>query len=136
MTAFRRLERPLAPNHKQVFAALRAADRPMSAYDLIDAVRPAGITAPPTVYRALNRLIEEGLAHRLESLNAFVACTQAHAPQAVVLFTICDQCGTATEIADDTLGGQLSARLTDTDFHMNGATVEVHGTCGPCTTTT
>ena len=73
------MERPLNAKEKLVLAALRRCGKPASAYDLIDDLKPDGVKAPPTVYRALGRLIEAGLVHRLELLNAFVACTHAHA---------------------------------------------------------
>jgi hypothetical protein len=65
----------------------------MTAYEILDAVRDKGITAPPTVYRALNRLVEEGLAHRVESINAYVACAHSHHSDGAVVFAICDNCG-------------------------------------------
>ena len=66
-------ERPLVSNHQQVLQLLKSARSPMTAYEILDAVRKKGITAPPTVYRALARLQEDGMVHRLESINAYVA---------------------------------------------------------------
>src|SRR5271166_4024759 len=79
---------------------LAGAERPLSAYDVIDALRGQGRLAPPTVYRALQKLIDEGLAHRLETRNAYVACQHGdpsaghgHAHRAG--FMICRVCGKA-----------------------------------------
>jgi Fur family zinc uptake transcriptional regulator len=65
-----------------------------------DAVRGQGITAPPTVYRALNRLVDEGLAHRVESLNAYVACAHSQHGEGAAIFSICQECGAVEEIDD------------------------------------
>jgi Fur family zinc uptake transcriptional regulator len=104
----------------------------MKAYELIDAVRPAGITAPPTVYRALTRLIAEGLAHKLETQNAFVACTQAHAGGGVAVFAVCDTCGDASEFTDDAVNEHLTKRAIEHGFILDKAVVELCGTCAKC----
>lgn len=127
-----KIAQSLAPNHRTVFAALRKAARPVTAYQLIDAVRPAGISAPPTVYRALDRLIAEGHAHRLESLNAFVACTRDHPNTDVTAFLICDDCGQAEEITDAKVGARLEGRARDVGFHTGSTTIEMRGHCRAC----
>lgn len=124
--------RRLAPNHVLVFDALKKAGRPVTAYQLIDAVRGAGISAPPTVYRALNRLISDGLVHKLESTNAFVACTQTHAGGRVAVLMICDMCGDASEFTDETVSEQLSKRAIERGFILDKAVVELLGTCAKC----
>ena len=80
--------RSAADQDKIIVDALRDVGRPLSAYELIEKVRVKGVSAPPTVYRALQRLIDDGLAHRLESLNAFVACEHPH-HQGKAVFAIC-----------------------------------------------
>lgn len=128
----------LAANPRKVYAALKAAGRPLTAYQLIDALRGEGMSAPPTVYRALNRLMEAGLAHRIESVNAYVACAAVHAhvgPGAgSVVFTVCDSCGRADEVVDNTLGADLSRYANAKDFTVDRATLELHGRCGACRT--
>ena len=61
-------------NHKRVYAHLRKAGAPLSAYQILEAMHADGFRAPVTVYRALERLMGEGRIHRVESLNAFVPC--------------------------------------------------------------
>ena len=122
----------LAPNHRTVFTALRKAGRPVTAYQLIDAVRPAGISAPPTIYRALERLIAEGQAHRLESLNSFVACTQDHPHTGTTVFMICDDCGNADEITDEEVAVQLESRTREVGFLAGSTTIEMRGHCEAC----
>jgi Fe2+ or Zn2+ uptake regulation protein len=79
-----------------IVEALRGVGRPVSAYELIDSLREKATLAPQTVYRSLDRLIADGQAHRLESLNAFVACRHP-AHEGAAVFAICDDCGIVTE---------------------------------------
>ncbi len=90
----------LTKNQNIVFVALQKAKAPLTAYKILDlqVVQKAGLKAPLTIYRALEGLLEKGLAHRIESLNAFVACSSAPHKEAAA-FMICEQCGTTTEMA-------------------------------------
>ncbi|HJN25269.1 MAG TPA: Fur family transcriptional regulator [Rhodospirillales bacterium] len=128
----RKITPSLAPNHRAVFTALRKAGRPMTAYQLIDAVRPQGISAPPTVYRALDRLIAEGQAHRLESLNAFVACTHDHPHSGVAIFMLCEECGEADEITDQDVAVLLEGCAHKIGFQSRSTTIEMRGHCTAC----
>ncbi len=115
-----------------IYGALRSADGPMTAYQVLDAVREQGITAPPTVYRALARLVDEGLAHRVESINAYVACTHSHHGDRAVIFAICDNCGMVDEIEDAEAIDRLRAAADSEDFSVERMAIEVHGSCGNC----
>lgn len=107
----------------------------MTAYQVLDAVREQGISAPPTVYRALSRLVEEGLAHRVESMNAYVACAHTHHGDSAVIFAICDQCGMVEEIEDPEAIDRLRAAADSEAFTVERMAVEVHGACGDCSNT-
>jgi Fur family zinc uptake transcriptional regulator len=115
-----------------IYGALRSADGPMTAYEILDAVRDKGITAPPTVYRALNRLVEEGLAHRVESINAYVACAHSHHSDGAVVFAICDNCGTVSEIEDSEAVAMLRGEAEADGFMVQRVAAEIRGLCGPC----
>ncbi len=96
----------LTKNQLKVLEKLEAATGPLSAYTLLDQLREQGFRAPLQVYRALDTLIRDGYAHSLESLNAFVACSDAHDhghghPHRMTAFAICDQCGQVAEFSDD-----------------------------------
>jgi Fur family zinc uptake transcriptional regulator len=104
----------------------------MTAYEILDAVRDKGITAPPTVYRALNRLVEEGLAHRVESINAYVACAHSHHSDGAVVFAICDNCGTVSEIEDSEAVAMLRGEAEADGFMVQRVAAEIRGLCGPC----
>jgi Fur family transcriptional regulator, zinc uptake regulator len=124
--------RSAADQDKIIVEALRGVGRPVSAYELIEQVRAQGVSAPPTVYRALQRLIDDGLAHRLESLNAFVACDHPHHSGKAV-FAICDACGTVKEFDSPTAVKSLQTWAGKNDFHIRSMTMEIRGRCGDCT---
>lgn len=117
-----------------IYGALRAADGPMTAYQVLDAVREHGITAPPTVYRALSRLVDEGLAHRVESINAYVACAHSHHSNGAVIFAICDGCGMVEEIEDPDAVAGLKEAAKSESFSVLRVTAEVRGLCEQCKT--
>lgn len=125
------VERQLNANEKLVLAALRRCGKPASAYDLIDDLKPDGVKAPPTIYRALGKLIEAGLVHRLESLNAFVACSHAHRCKAVA-FAVCDDCGTVDEFESKQLSGILQGWAENARFRLRQTTLELRGLCAVC----
>lgn len=139
-TGTKKADRPLSDKEQRVAAALRTFDKPASAYDIIAKLKDEGLTAPPTVYRALNRLIEKGLAHRLESLNAFIACAHDHSGDTCsnpghgksAIFAVCKTCGSVTEFADDVVTSRLRGWADDAGFELSGMTLELRGVCATC----
>ncbi|MER0237270.1 transcriptional repressor [Fulvimarina sp. MAC8] len=123
----------LTRNQSLVLGELRAAERPMSAYAILDRLRGEGLKAPLQVYRALDKLVAIGSAHRLESLNAFVACSHggctAHSATG---FMICETCGSVTEFEDADLTGDLTRRGEDRGFAVRRANIELIGSCADC----
>jgi Fur family transcriptional regulator, zinc uptake regulator len=118
-------------NPELVMGAFRKSGKPLTAYEILDKLRPQGVSAPPTVYRALDRLIEDGRVHRLDSLNAFVACARPH-HDASAMFSICDSCGTAEEFYDPALSKRLEQWAKSTGFKIDRSVIEVRGLCGDC----
>jgi Fur family zinc uptake transcriptional regulator len=114
--------------------------RPAGAYDLLRRLSERqGHTAPPTVYRALDFLITEGLVHKIERLAAYVACTHhlhhdhdhpAHGQS--VQFLICTGCGRAAELEDAAIGAALGEAAVAAGFRLGAATVEAEGLCAAC----
>ena len=125
--------RPSTEQDRLISDALRNAGRPVSAYEIIDNLRDQTTLAPQTVYRALDRLIASGAAHRLESLNAFVACSQA-VHQGSAIFAICDLCGGVDEFDEPKTLRALADWAKKSDFALRQVTLELRGTCGRCTT--
>jgi Fur family zinc uptake transcriptional regulator len=105
---------------------------PVGAYALMDMLKRDGRNAmPPTVYRALDFLQEQGLIHRIASLNAFIGCSRpadAHGAQ----YLICRRCGTVAEIENTAIGGAIAASARELGFDMTGQTVEIAGICRDC----
>ncbi len=123
----------LTPLRQRVLELIAAEEKPIKAYDLLDRLREEhGSAAPPTVYRALDFLLENGFIHKLESINAFVGC---HHPDQVhqVPFLICDVCSSATELCDDRVAELLGAQAKERGFTARAQTLEVHGVCRACT---
>lgn len=119
---------------RDVLAALYATHRPLGAYDLVEALRREGerALAPITVYRALDFLMEQGLAHRLASRNAFVACPHGHAPADLVAFLICESCGGVDELSSEPLSAALSGLLDRERFAPRSQVLEITGRCSHC----
>lgn len=123
-------ERLTAPR-RRVLERLLAADGPLKAYDLVgEAEAGAQAAKPPTVYRALGFLERMGLAHRIESLNAFVACRQGGAPHAAA-FLICDCCGATSEVEPAGVDRLVEA-AAQAGYTVGSVTVEARGRCAAC----
>lgn len=123
----------LTKNQALVMGALSQSESPLSAYTILDQLRDDGFRAPLQVYRALDKLVEFGLVHRLESLNAFVACRHpgcdAHQ---TIAFMICETCGQVNEISDPSLADRLKQLASKAGFALKKSTVELRGICCNC----
>ncbi len=127
------LQRPLTKNQTLVYDALEAADEPKSAYGLLKDLRKHGLRAPLQVYRALDTLLEAGLVHRLESLNAFVACRHPGcALHETSAFAICQMCGKVTEFAEKRVAALLDDWSRVHNFNLKRTTIELRGLCKAC----
>jgi Fur family zinc uptake transcriptional regulator len=122
----------LNDTQRRVHRILAAAQNPLSAYEVLDRMRAKGAVTPPTVYRSLDKLIEKGLAHRLESLNAYVTCKHPHHHD-MAAFAICEECGTVKEFSDSQISDRLTLWSDTHAFCPKKVTVEVRGLCEACT---
>jgi Fur family transcriptional regulator, zinc uptake regulator len=122
-------------NPSIVYDVLMDSDRPLTAYQILERVRPLGLNGPPTVYRALEMLQQEGRVHRLQSINAFAVCHRNRDDQKGASFMICSTCGVADEIHDTRLETILAEWKTRAQFSTDCQTVELLGTCGKCSDT-
>ncbi|MEO1035781.1 MAG: Fur family transcriptional regulator [Pseudomonadota bacterium] len=117
---------------RRVLELVWAAHRPVGAYDILEAMSVDGKRyAPPTVYRALDFLIEAGLVHRLDSLNAYIGCTDprhAHTGQ----FLICTRCSSVLEIDDGSIERSIRNRTNQLGFVATSVGLEVQGVCRAC----
>ena len=122
----------LTDRRKAVLRLLCVSDKPLSAYELLDRMR--GVVknpAPPTIYRALDFLLEQGLVHKLESLHAYVGCAHPDQPHASQ-FLICEDCGEVAEVEDPSVAKSLRAAGQAIGFHTKRPVVELLGTCAQC----
>ena len=120
---------------RAVLQLILESDGPATAYQLLDRLKASRAgAAPPTVYRALDFLLEQRLIHKVERLNAFIPCAEAshehdhHAAQ----FLICRQCGTVAEIEDDAVAKALAQAAARQGFQPRDAVVELGGICAVC----
>lgn len=122
----------LTEQRRRVLELIWKSHAPVGAYTLLDRLREEGVRAqPPTVYRALEFLVENGLIHRIESLNAYVGCAdpdESHVGQ----FLICTGCQSAAELDDPGIGSAIAARTKEMGFSVTRATVEIAGLCPNC----
>jgi len=122
----------LTEQRARVLELVWAGHRPVGAYELLDRLREEGLkAAPPTVYRALDFLLEQGLIHRIESLNAYVGCNcpgERHGAQ----FLICDHCHMVAELTDARVDRTIRESGAGVDFQVAHQTVEIHGVCSRC----
>lgn len=129
----------LTSNQCLVLERLRASRRAMSAYEILDLLRDEGLRAPAQIYRALEKLVSVGLVHRLESLNAFIACAHEHSDGEgqhggadAVVFAICSACGEVAEYNSSAVSTALHGSLEKDGFLADHMTVEVSGCCEGC----
>jgi len=122
----------LTEQRRRVLELIWLSHEPVGAYTLLDRLREDGVRAqPPTVYRALDFLVENGLIHRIESLNAYVGCAEP-AERHVGQFLICTGCRSAAELDDPGIGIAIAARAKEIGFSVTRATVEIAGLCPNC----
>ena len=130
----------LTPIRAYVLGLIADAGQPVKAYDLLERLRSdregagegSGAAAPPTVYRALDFLLANGFIHKLESVNAFIACHHPNARLHSVPFLICDRCHSAIELEDAGIAATLDAAARGLGFAPQAQTLEVHGLCARC----
>jgi Fur family zinc uptake transcriptional regulator len=116
---------------RKVLAAVWASHKPIGAYDLAATLSARGRRAAPmAIYRALDFLMEQGLVHRIASLNAFIGCPQPGRHDAE--FLICRRCSTVAEIEDDGLKRALTRTGSASGFAVDGRIVEISGVCPNC----
>ena len=115
----------------EIVKVMKAAKKPLTAYELIELLPNPHRPSPPVIYRALERLNAEGRVHRIESLKAFVPCCSDGHTHEVVL-AICNDCKSVEEVEDHGLCNVLSRWQEKSGFHPDLRTFEVVGQCKGC----
>lgn len=123
----------LTKNESFVLRALSDAKRPLSAYTILDELRDEGVRAPLQVYRALEKLVQIGIVHRVESLNAFIACNDSSCEDSTATaFVICDKCEIVQEVSDESISCFLSQLANQASIKPTKSSIELHGICNNC----
>ncbi|GEM76721.1 zinc uptake transcriptional repressor Zur [Vibrio sagamiensis] len=123
----------LTPQRKRVFELIYSNRRASSAYELLEQLKESEPKAkPPTVYRALDFLLEQGFIHRVESNNSFITCCSFNHKQHFFQLLICDKCGDVVELEDEKLISLLASNAEKYGFQLTNQVIETHGECQTC----
>ena len=126
-------EHNLSKNQKIIFDLIDKSGGPMKAYSILFNVQKKGIKAPLQVYRALEKLIELGKIHKVESRNAFVACKNSNCEiSKATAFSICETCEKVTEISNQKLSKYLKNFHDETGMTYKKYNLEFYGLCTTC----
>ena len=123
----------LSKNQQIVLNIIERAKEPLKAYSILFNVQKKGINAPQQIYRALDKLIEIGKIHKIESKNAFVACKNANCEVSkATAFSICENCEKVEELNDLKLSKYLSSYSDKTGMKYKKYNLEFFGLCKKC----
>lgn len=123
----------LTPQRRQVFELICSSSKSFSAYELLEKLKKTEPQAkPPTVYRALDFLLEQGFIHRVESTNSFISCNCCNSFKHFSHLLICDKCSGVVELQDDSLIHSLEHNAEQHGFKVTHHVIESHGICQTC----
>ncbi|MFD1802073.1 zinc uptake transcriptional repressor Zur [Mixta tenebrionis] len=123
----------LTPQRLEVLRLMSERNGAISAYDLLDLLRVSEPQAkPPTVYRALDFLLEQGFIHRVESNNSYVVCHHFEQPPHTSAMLICDRCGAVSEQQAHGVESILELLAQQSGFALSSSVIEAHGLCASC----
>ena len=123
----------LSKNQKIIFDIINNSSEPLKAYSILFNVQKKGINAPLQVYRALDKLVEIGKIHKIESRNAFIACQNSSCQITnATAFSICESCEDVTEVSNLKLSKYLSNFADKSGIKFNKYSLEFFGLCKKC----
>ena len=123
----------LSKNQQIVLETIKNSNEPLKAYSILFDVKKKGINAPPQVYRALDKLIEIGKIHKIESKNAFVACKNTNCDVTkTTAFSICEKCENIEEIKDTKISKYLKSFKDNSGMNYTRYNLELFGLCKKC----
>ena len=123
----------LTKNQKIILDLIEKSDQPLKAYSILFDVKKKGINAPLQVYRALDKLVEIGKIHKIESRNAFVACKNSNCQVSkATVFSICESCEDVTEVSNLNLSKYLNNFADKSGMKYNKYNLEFFGLCKNC----
>ncbi len=123
----------LTKNQQTVLSLLEKSKEPLKAYTILYDIQKKGIKAPTQVYRALDKLIDIGKVHKIESKNAYIACSHVQcSAEKSTSFLICKDCDTVIEIEKNNFTSYLSRLSEKFDFKHSEHNLEIYGLCSSC----
>ena len=123
----------LTKNQKTVLSVLEKSSEPMKAYTILFDIQKKGIKSPLQVYRALDKLIEIGKVHKIESRNSYIACKHEGCnAKTSTAFLICEKCDSVTELKRNNLLSYFSKQAVKDNFQYRKHNLEIYGLCNNC----
>ena len=123
----------LSKNQQIVLETIKNSNEPLKAYSILFDVKKKGIKAPPQVYRALDKLIEIGKIHKIESKNAFIACKNTNCDVTkTTAFSICEKCENIEEIKNTKISKYLKSFKDNSGMNYTRYNLELFGLCKKC----
>lgn len=123
----------LTTQRKTVLEIMLTANRAMTAYDLLDLLKLKEPQAkPPTIYRALEFLLEQGFIHKVESSNSYIICPHFQDPEHISILFMCDKCKKIIEKHSSDIEVNLKQLASQSDFLIKHSVLELHGLCKLC----
>ena len=123
----------LTNNQQTVLDLLEKSKEPLKAYAILFDIQKKGIKAPLQVYRALDKLIEIGKVHKIESKNSYIACEHKNCDSSTsTSFLICEKCDLVIELKKKNLSGYFSKQSEQVDFKYVKHNLEIYGSCKNC----
>lgn len=127
------MDKNLTNNQQIVLNSLEKSDQPLGAYSILFNIQQKGIKSPQQVYRALDKLIEIGAVHKIESLNSYIACKNKSCDtKKSTSFIICQKCKNVSEINENNLSDEFSKLTKKSDFKYSTHNLEIFGYCKKC----
>jgi Fur family zinc uptake transcriptional regulator len=121
----------LTKNQKIVFNLLQNSGEPLKAYTILESLKREGLKSPLQIYRALDKLVELGIIHKIESQNSFIACSNSNCASNTA-FTICRRCGDVKEIKNNHLFDEISKLGKKNRLNVNRFNLEFYIDCNGC----
>ena len=121
----------LSRNQQIVLDIIEKAKGPLKAYSILFNVQKKGINAPQQIYRALDKLVELGKIHKIESLNSFIICNNSNCASNTA-FTICERCGKVKEIKNNNLTEGVNELVRENKLNITRYNLEFYVVCNTC----
>ena len=121
----------LTKNQRIVLNLLQDSGEPLKAYFILDSLKKEGLNSPLQVYRALDKLVELGKIHKVESLNSFIVCNNSNCASNTA-FTICERCGKVKEIKNNNLTEGVNELVRENKLNITRYNLEFYVVCNTC----